>query len=388
MASLKVQVLIAACVITICMSLITSSGAQTNDGVGTQRMLSLNLRQPNKNYQVCTTPSGKAGHCKHIRHCMTSDIKSNFWKLLDYFCVIERSAIGICCPDEISERNGQIAVDLPASGNDHVEAWQVQDEETDQTNANDDEEQERGCGIATKQFPKITGGRPADPQEYPWMAALITSRKATGAFCGGVLITDRHVLSAAHCSNRIKIQDLYVRLGEYSFEAANETRSRDFRVEEIRQHVDFDMATYENDIALLKILRAAVFNSYIWPICMPPMSDTYEGKNGVVIGWGTQFFGGPHSSILMEVTVPIWKNEDCQKKYAHRIHDSVLCAGDTNLDSCQGDSGGPLMIQLPNGRWTVIGIVSWGVKCGESTHPGIYTRVSKYIEWIIENATF
>jgi V8-like Glu-specific endopeptidase len=215
-----------------------------------------------------------------MRHCMTSDIKSNFWKMLDYFCIIERSAIGICCPDDISERNGQIAVDLPASGSDHVEPWQVQDEDADQTNAGDDEQQERGCGVATKQFPKITGGRPADPQEYPWMAALITSIRATQAFCGGVLITDRHVLSAAHCSNRIRIQDLWVRLGEYSFEAANETRTRDFRVEEIRQHADFDMATYENDIALLKILRPAVFNSYIWPICMPPIGDTFAGKKG------------------------------------------------------------------------------------------------------------
>lgn len=293
--------------------------------------------QPNKNYQACTTPSGKKGHCKHILHCTTSDIKNNLWKFLDYFCIIERSAIGVCCPDDITERNGQMAIDLPATGNDHVEPWQVQDESSDQKRANEDEdEQERGCGVATKAYPKITGGRPADPKEYPWMAALISSRKATGAFCGGVLITDRHVLSAAHCSNRIRIQDLFVRLGEYSFDAANETRSRDFRVEEIRQHADFDMATYENDIAILKILRPALFNSYIWPICLPPMTNQWEGNRAVVIGWGTQFFGGPHSPVLMEVTVPVWRNSDCQEKYAHRILDSVVCAGATNLDSCQG----------------------------------------------------
>lgn len=292
--------------------------------------------KPNKNYQLCTTPSGKQGHCKHMSHCLTSDIKSNIWKVLDYFCIIERSAIGVCCPDTISERNGQMAIDLPASGSDHVEPWLVQDEENDQDLVQEDEQQERGCGVATKQFPKITGGRPADPQEYPWVAAMISSRKATGAFCGGVLITDRHVLSAAHCSNRIRIQEMFVRLGEYSFEAGNETRSRDFRVEEIRQHIDFNMATYENDIAILKILRAAMFNSYIWPICLPPLTETWQGKKGVVIGWGTQFFGGPHSSTLMEVTVPIWTNEHCQTKYAHKIHDTVMCAGDTNLDSCQG----------------------------------------------------
>lgn len=252
-------------------------------------------------------------------------------------CVIERSAIGVCCPDDVSERS-QLAASLPASGSDHVEPWEIQDEENDNQEANENPE-ERGCGVATKQFPKIAGGRPADPGEYPWMAALITRRDTTGAFCGGVLITDRHVLSAAHCSNRIKIQELFVRLGEYSFEQANETRTRDFRVAEIRQHVDFDMTTYENDIALLKLLRPSTFNSYIWPICMPPIGDNYEGKRGVVIGWGTQFFGGPNSATLMEVAVPIWKNDDCQEKYAHEIRDTVMCAGASQVDSCQGDSG-------------------------------------------------
>lgn len=227
---------------------------------------------------------------------------------------------------------------LPATGGEHIEPWEVQDEENDQVKASDDPD-ERGCGVATKQFPKIAGGRPADPGEYPWMAALITKNAANGAFCGGVLITDRHVLSAAHCSNRIKVQELYVRLGEYSFETANETRTRDFRVAEIRQHADFDAATYENDIAILKLLRPSLFNSYIWPICMPSVGDNLEGKRAVVIGWGTQFFGGPHSATLMEVSVPIWKNSDCQLKYAHNIHETVMCAGASQVDSCQGDSG-------------------------------------------------
>lgn len=269
---------------------------------------------------------------------MTAEITSNFWKVFDYFCVIERSAIGVCCPSDITERNSLFAAALPASGADHVEPWEVQDEENDHADAGDDPT-ERGCGVATKQFPKIAGGRPADPGEYPWMAALITKNAINGAFCGGVLITDRHVLSAAHCSNRIKIQELYVRLGEYSFETANETRTRDFRVAEIRQHADFDTATYENDIAILKLLRPSLFNSYIWPICMPPAGENWDGKRAVVIGWGTQFFSGPHSPTLMEVSLPIWKNSDCQLKYAHNIPETVMCAGAAQADSCQGDSG-------------------------------------------------
>lgn len=99
---------------------------------------------------------------------MTSDMKSNFWKIFDYMCIIERSAIGVCCPDAITERNNQFVADLPASGSDHVEAWEIQDEENDHSNV-EETPQERGCGVATKSFLKITGGRPADPGEYPWV---------------------------------------------------------------------------------------------------------------------------------------------------------------------------------------------------------------------------
>lgn len=72
------------------------------------------------------------------------------------------------------------------------------------------------------------------------------------------------------------------------------------------------------------------------------------------------------------------------------ISDSMLCAGhpEGGQDSCQGDSGGPLMIQMPNRRWATIGIVSWGVRCGEPNRPGVYTRVDRYLPWIIEHSNY
>lgn len=75
--------------------------------------------------------------------------------------------------------------------------------------------EQRGCGITTRQFPRITGGRPAEPDEWPWMAALLREGYSY-VWCGGVLITDRHVLTAAHCLEKLKKDEIFVRLGEYN----------------------------------------------------------------------------------------------------------------------------------------------------------------------------
>lgn len=99
--------------------------------------------------------------------------------------------------------------------------------------------EERGCGLSTRQIGKITGGRRSEPGDWPWMVALV-SNMANKAFCGGTLITDRHVLTAAHCLSMLKPREFRVRLGEYDFSRLNETRASDFTVLEMRLHIDFD----------------------------------------------------------------------------------------------------------------------------------------------------
>lgn len=208
--------------------------------------------------------------------------------------------------------------------------------------------EDRGCGLSTKSFPRIVGGRPADPGEWPWMAAIL-QRGKDAAICGGVLISDRHVLTAAHCTKRRTKNDLFVRLGEYDFADFNETRARDFRVADVVQHEDFGDLDYSNDIALLKLDRVTTFNSYIWPVCLPAgvagggagssaaSSNSWEGQQAVVTGWGTQSFGGPTSNVLMEVSMPVWTQQRCKDSFAQRITANVICAGgyEGGRDSCQ-----------------------------------------------------
>ncbi|KAF7995590.1 hypothetical protein HCN44_006697 [Aphidius gifuensis] len=363
-----------------------------------------------KSYQACITPENRQGHCRYFSKCNLNDFQANFTKYLDSMCIIEQSSVGICCPDNAikDENNNSTSTwnfpeSLPQIADDAddddiypvLQTLEPPDEKVKNNStintkilSNRTSRRHRGCGMSLKNRIRIVGGSPADPRSWPWMAALI--RPGTRQYCGGVLITDRHVLTAAHCFIGIDKSKVTVRLGEYDFTRDDETRALDFHITELKVHPNFDGSNYDNDIAIIKIHRPTIFNTYIWPICLPPVDLDVEERSAIVAGWGTQYYGGPASTILMEVPVPVWPQDKCRESMPQQISNNIICAGayQGGRDSCQGDSGGPLLHQLADGRWVNIGIVSWGIKCGEAGYPGIYTKVSEYLDWIFTSTSF
>ncbi|XP_049524699.1 proclotting enzyme-like isoform X5 [Dermacentor silvarum] len=219
------------------------------------------------------------------------------------------------------------------------------------------------------------------------MAALL--RRDTGElYCGGALISNRYVITAAHCTDGLKAANITIRLGAHNIQELS-VNVKDFEVSRIREHRDFQKDTFMNDIAVLRLKHTVKFNEYIRPVCLPERSDEdYFGKTAIATGWGTQTFGGPYSDILREVKLVVWNNTECNDRFAQPITEVFLCAGPKRRegDACQGDSGGPLMVQSRSKQWTLIGVISWGIKCGEPGVPGIYTRISHFLDYIYEHA--
>ncbi|KAH1022856.1 venom protease [Dendroctonus ponderosae] len=233
---------------------------------------------------------------------------------------------------------------------------------------------------------RIVGGKPTQENEFPWMARLSYFNRF---YCGGMLINDRYVLTAAHCVKGFMWFMIKVTLGEH--DRCNDTKRPESRFVLRAVAGAFSFLNFDNDIALLRLNDRVPITQHIKPVCLPKKKDeVYVGEVATAAGWGTLKEDGKPSCVLQEVDVPVLSNEDCRKTNysAKMISDNMLCAGYPKVgqkDSCQGDSGGPLVVQRDDKRYELIGIVSWGNGCARPGYPGVYTRVTRYLDWILEN---
>lgn len=249
---------------------------------------------------------------------------------------------------------------------------------------------EKNCGLVHET--RIVGGEEADPGDFLWMAAIVKSKPKEGEvrpFCGGSLITRRHILTAAHCLEGLSPRDVLVRLGSYDFDDSTASSlSADYAIDQFRVPAQYSKKTHAADIAIMRLKTPLQLSDNYKTVCMPLPRRSYVGALGTVTGYGSQSQTFRRAAPkLRQVTVPIWENRKCSVVYKRNLTESFLCAGyeEGGKDACQGDSGGPLMTEGPNERMMIVGVVSHGIGCGSPGYPGVYTRTTTFLDWVEKN---
>jgi len=227
---------------------------------------------------------------------------------------------------------------------------------------------------------RIVGGVEAEQNEYPWQVALV-SAGGSHPWCGGTLISPQHVLTAAHCTAGQSSSSIAVLVGEHRIDDNSFTR---LSLSKITDHPAYSGSTVDNDFSILTLSSPVSISTAVSPACLPgDTSKLYEGSKATVSGWGTTSSGGNQPTTLREVEVTVQSNQVCNQAYGS-ITSNMVCAADSGKDSCQGDSGGPMVV-LENGRFSLVGVVSWGAGCADPNYPGVYARVTAQMDWIKAN---
>lgn len=239
---------------------------------------------------------------------------------------------------------------------------------------------------------RVVGGQPSIEGDWPWIVNI----HAGGYVCGGTLIDERTVLTAAHClfdgNTQVSPGQISVAIGEYNL-ASNPSTPR---VTVIKTHIHPNYNFFEdasgNDIALLRLATEKSNSPPLFRLSLAKTITAIATQNSVtVLGWGSTVAYAPaevveavYPSLLNEAQLPLQTDAQCLLNLGASYDPStMLCAApqDGGIDACQGDSGGPLIIYSA-GSWQQIGIVSWGAGCAAPAKPGVYTRLAVYDDWI------
>ncbi|PSN34643.1 Serine protease snake [Blattella germanica] len=315
---------------------------------------------------VCTLTKGKKGICKALSNCKPAYERLHKSRQKPIHCSFKGFEEIVCCFDDtaLSMRKSQLAC------------------------------QEYSNEIPLRVNPFIIDGEDAEPGQFPHMAALgYIDPSEPGPVswkCGGTLISDRHVLTAAHCvvSTTRKKPPVEVLLGAVNLEELDFLAQK-YHVKKITLHPDYNIASAYNDIAIIELDATVKFSDNVQPACLFTKEEV-PNFGLKVTGWGqTSNSRSSKSNTLKTATLASVPNGECSEFYRNAkkvdkgVLSNMLCAGDPKKDTCQGDSGGPLQVLTPDSNiYSVVGITSIGPAVCGGNIPGIYTRVSTYVDWI------
>lgn len=232
---------------------------------------------------------------------------------------------------------------------------------------------------------RIVGGTDSLKGEFPWQVHIV-DEKGEG-FCGGSIVNEKWIVTAAHCF--LEPGEFRVVAGEYNTNVQEGTEQY-LKIAQVISHSTYNAtkSKYNNDIALIELADSINFNDYARPICIGNRDFTDRLLKIIphswVTGWGHVRFKGRPTIKLQKLAVPFIDRATCKRSSRFFVSTNMFCAGYSNeeKDSCQGDSGGPHSTEFRS-VWFLTGITSWGDKCAEKDKYGVYTRISRFTDWIL-----
>ncbi|KAI8043850.1 trypsin-1 [Drosophila gunungcola] len=221
---------------------------------------------------------------------------------------------------------------------------------------------------------RIVGGEVTSIKDIPYQVSLQRGYH----FCGGSLIAQGWILTAAHCTEGSAILISKVRIGSSRTAEGGQLVG----IKRVHRHPKFDAYTIDFDFSLLELHAYSVENVTQAFVGLPEQdADIADGTPVLVSGWGNTQSSQESTAVLRAVTVPKVSQTQCTEAYGNfgNITDRMLCAGlpEGGKDACQGDSGGPLAAD-----GILWGVVSWGYGCARPNYPGVYSRVAAVRDWI------
>ncbi|GMT36374.1 hypothetical protein PFISCL1PPCAC_27671 [Pristionchus fissidentatus] len=257
-------------------------------------------------------------------------------------------------------------------------------------------------------YKRIIGGNEVPVGKWPWQVRLVvhsavlnkTTMEVTleEGRCGGTVISDRFILTAAHCIPPQSVIHVYSGIIHGDREEPHNTEKKVIsRVEKAIPHPNYNESGYTDDIGILILEEPLLFDNTVFPICLPNKDQSIPDDGQAVVAG----FGGSNDreepdnwdlsesdSRLRESAVPIIRAEICKQRFENTTLDNemFICAGSLGHGTAEGDSGGPLMMEEKRGRWFQIGVTAFGaVEEGvlfQDVVPGVYTNVKAYCDWI------